>query len=80
MGSKKVAKKKKRIEPKIAKKGDYVDAIADVALEGLAKLRAEKEEAIECLKHYIHKHQIGDLANPAIELLTKWGIIVEPKP
>jgi hypothetical protein len=31
------------------------------------------EQAIECLKQYTKKELIGDLANPAIELLTKWG-------
>lgn len=29
--------------------------------------------ALECLKNYVKKDQIGDLANPAIELMESWG-------
>lgn len=29
--------------------------------------------ALECLRHYTKKDQIGELANPAIELMESWG-------
>jgi hypothetical protein len=59
---KKVAKKRPVAESKI-------EVVAETEL-----LKVKLNEAIECLKHYIKKDQIGDLANPAIELLNKWGI------
>lgn len=71
MGSRKVVKKKK-IEPKLATNKDLPINHEQTVSFGLCI--AKVDEAIECLKHYTKKDQIGDLANPAIELLTKWGI------
>lgn len=84
MGAKKKVKKK-RIEPKVAKRkvkakrsevsqdqADDQRVFGSQAMEMAGKLI----EAIECLKHFTKKDQIGELANPAIELLTKWGVIV----
>lgn len=72
MGAKKKVKKK-RIEPKVAKRADVIQEDLTGVVE---HLKEQLNEAVECLKHYTKKEQIGDLANPAIELLTKWGIIV----
>lgn len=71
MGAKK--KVKKKIEPKIARNRD----ICEDCVRGQHLLEQKDisiTEAIECLKHYTKKDQIGELANQAIELLTKWGI------
>jgi hypothetical protein len=62
MSVKKKVKKKRVVKPKV----DWESTLAD------SNMRLA--EAIDCLKHYTKKDQIGDLANPAIELLTKWGI------
>ncbi len=74
-GRKKV---KKKVEPKIAKKKDldleHWKHQYKLAEDRSALLILDKEEAVNCLKHYTKKELIGDLANPAIELLTKWGI------
>lgn len=88
MGSRKVVKKKKRIEPRVAKRKDVLvlgsqpeeinKLFDEKTMEYAKQLKIEMtkvDEAIECLKNYTKKDQIGDLANPAIELLTKWNKI-----
>lgn len=75
-GRKKV--KKKRIEPKVAKKADVIEQDKESKQPGITESAfpywEKLQEAIECLKHYTKKDQIGELANRAIELLAKWGI------
>ncbi len=70
-------KKKKRIEPKVAKRSqvdiESLEAINELKAT-LSVLNMKLDEAIECLKHYTKKDQIGELANQAIELLTKFGV------
>ncbi len=79
MGARKKVKKKK-IEPKVAKNADELPyqelAQVQMTLVELNDVKAQLSEAIECLKHYTKKDQVGELANPAIELLTKWGYVV----
>lgn len=68
MGSRKKVKKK-------AVKKVSVSHEAIVDMVEMASRQVKLDEAIECLKGYAKKELIGDLANPAIELLTKWGKI-----
>ncbi len=69
-GRKKV--KKKRVEPKIAKRSE-VEPIDHAVQLSVGLIASQLEDAVNCLKLYTKKDQIGELANPAIELLTKWG-------
>lgn len=72
---KKPVKRKSMVEQAIAK------VISDLPVSQMGSGISEAElpyfqkweEAVECLKHYAKRDQIGDLANQAIELLVKWG-------
>jgi hypothetical protein len=70
---KKVKKKVSRKAPVQADVEILKSKILDLASE-YSILQVKLNLAIEILKHYTKKDQIGDLANPAIELLTSWGI------
>lgn len=76
MAKKKVVKKKKRVEPKVAKQKEI--SVVELELEN-ERLRGEWEQLVQCLRNYTKKDQIGDLANPAIELLIKLGVMDVPK-
>ncbi len=72
MAKKKVVKKKK-VEPKVAKNSDVLPV--GISNEEFLDVSLKLDDAIQCLKHYTKKDQIGDLANPAIELLIKLGVM-----
>lgn len=73
MAKKKAKKKvlKKKSKP-IEKKDIFPDRVVPESI--FTDLKDKLHEAVECLKRYTKKDQIGELANPAIELLTKWEV------